>query len=81
MNDAADETQQEYFTQIEEQRITRERVERFVEHQYFALAYVMRVTHLSQNYGDTFLKTNTNVGSFFGWSHSSLRLPRYAAAC
>ena len=47
MNEAADETQQEFFTQIEEERITKERVELICVHHYVMLEYVMRVTCLS----------------------------------
>ena len=32
-----------YFTQVEEHRVTKERVERFVEHNYFQLEYVIKV--------------------------------------
>ena len=42
---AADESQREIFTQIEEERNTIERVERYVDHQYFLREYVVRVNH------------------------------------
>ena len=41
---AADESQREVFTQIEEERNTIERIERYVDHQYFLREYVVRVS-------------------------------------
>ncbi len=41
---AADESQREVFTQIEEERNTIERTERFVDHQYFLREYIVRVS-------------------------------------
>lgn len=41
---SADESQRELFTQIEEERNTIERVERYVDHQYYLREYVIRVT-------------------------------------
>ena len=40
---SADESQRELFTQIEEERNTIERVERYVDHQYYLREYVIRV--------------------------------------
>ena len=41
--EAEEEPHRMYFTQVEEQRVTKERVERFVEHNYFQLEYVIKV--------------------------------------
>ena len=43
---AADESQREIFTQVEEERNTIEKVERYVDHQYFLREYVVRVSQV-----------------------------------
>ena len=45
-----DETRQVFYTQIEEEIVTKERTETYIEHQYFLREYVIRVSSSQENY-------------------------------